>query len=134
MASIGRWVAESPIRWGAAAATWPSRSSVSARCEPRLLPATAWISSRITVRTPASRPRERSAVTSRYSDSGVVTRKLGGRLSIAARSDDAVSPVRTATEMAGASRPSSTATSAICRSGASRFWWMSTARAFRGET
>src|SRR5215467_3024954 len=36
--------------------------------------------------------------------------------------------------MAGASRPSSAADPAISRSGASRFWWMSTASAFRGET
>ena len=133
-ASMGRWVAESPIRCGEAAATWWRRSSVSARCDPRLFPATAWISSTMIVSTPASIRRERSAVSNRYRDSGVVTRKVGGRLSMAARSEDAVSPVRTATVMGGASNPSSVATSAISRSGASRFWWMSTARALRGET
>ena len=60
-----------------------SRSSVRARCEPRLLPATAWISSTMTVRAQRSMDRLRSAVTSRYSDSGVVIRMSGGRLSIA---------------------------------------------------
>ena len=34
----------------------------------------------------------------------------------------------------GTARPSSRATSAISASGRSRFWWMSTARALRGET
>jgi hypothetical protein len=99
-----------------------------------LFPATAWISSTITVCTAASIPRERSAVSSRYTDSGVVTSMFGGRLSIAARSEAAVSPVRTATRIGGAASPSSAATSAISRSGASRFWWMSTASAFNGET
>ncbi len=48
---------------------------------------TAWISSTITVRTVRSRLRLRSAVSSRYSDSGVVTRMCGGVRRIAARSD-----------------------------------------------
>jgi hypothetical protein len=99
-----------------------------------LLPATAWISSTITVSTPASIARLRSAVTNRYSDSGVVTRMCGGCRSIAARSEGAVSPVRTATRTCGAGRLSSAATAAISASGASRFWWMSTASAFNGET
>ena len=102
---MGRWVADRPIRCTGCAARCSSRSRVSARCEPRLLPATAWISSTITVAAGASIARVRSAVTSRYSDSGVVIRKSGGRFSIAARSAAAVSPVRTATRMSGAGRP-----------------------------
>ena len=54
----GRWVAERPIRWGAgfpaAATSASSRSSESARWAPRFVPATAWTSSTITVRTPVS--------------------------------------------------------------------------------
>ena len=133
--SIGRWVADSPIRWsGLAAATCSSRSRVRARCEPRLFPATAWISSTITVLAAASMARLRSAVSSRYSDSGVVIRKSGGCFSIAARSAAAVSPVRTATRIVGAVSPSSAAVSAISASGRSRFCWMSTASAFSGDT
>ena len=54
-----------------------SRSSESARCAPRLVGASAWISSTITVSTlrSVSRAREPS---SRYSDSGVVTRISAG--------------------------------------------------------
>ena len=48
---IGRWVADRPMRWGRAAHACSSRSSVSARCEPRLSRATAWISSTMTVST-----------------------------------------------------------------------------------
>ncbi len=125
-------VADSVV--GSPDATWARRSSVRDRCEPRLFPAMAWISSMITVRTCRRIARLRSAVTSRYSDSGVVMRKSGGRRSIAARSAMAVSPVRTATLTSGAGMPSSAATAAISRSGASRFCWMSTASAFSGET
>jgi len=99
-----------------------------------LFPATAWISSTMIVRTFRSIARLRSAVTIRYSDSGVVMRKSGGRFSMAARSAAAVSPVRTATRMSGAASPIEAATAAISRSGASRFCWMSTASAFSGDT
>ena len=53
------------------------RSSVSARCAPRLVRATAWISSTITASTPPSISRA-CEVRIRYSDSGVVTRMSGG--------------------------------------------------------
>ncbi len=99
-----------------------------------MFPATAWISSTITVRAARSIARLRSAVSRRNSDSGVVIRKSGGRFSIAARSAAAVSPVRTATRITGAGSPSSAATSAISASGRSRFCQMSTASAFSGET
>ena len=94
-------------RCAAAGARQPaaSRSSDSARCAPRRVPMTAWISSTITVRTVRSICRLRSAVSSRYSDSGVVTRMCGGVRSIAARSDCVVSPVRTAAVILGASKP-----------------------------
>ena len=98
------------------------------------MPATAWISSTMTVLTLRSMARLRSAVTMRNSDSGVVMRKSGGRFSMAARSAAAVSPVRTATRMSGASRPMAAAIAAISVSGASRFCWMSTASAFSGDT
>jgi hypothetical protein len=65
MLPIGFWVAESPIRVGGTGQSAASRSRVSARCEPRLSRATAWISSTITVCTARSRSRLRSAVTSR---------------------------------------------------------------------
>ena len=88
----------------------------------------------MTVRTLRSIDRLRSAVTSRYSDSGVVIRMSGGCLSMAARSAAAVSPVLTATRMVGALSPSRPAAAAISRSGASRFCWMSVASAFSGDT
>src|SRR4029453_17005551 len=59
----------------------------------------------MTVRTVRSISRLRSAVSSRYSDSGVVTRMCGGVRSIAARSDEVVSPVRTAAVIRGGSDP-----------------------------
>ena len=51
--------------------------------------ATAWISSTITVSTVFSALRPLSLVTSRYSDSGVVTTNAGGRRTIDARIPDA---------------------------------------------
>ena len=110
--SIGFCVADRPMRWSRARSdrcsrrtAASSRSSVSARCAPRRVPITAWISSTMTVRAVRSICRLRSAVSSRYSDSGVVTRMCGGVRSIAARSDDVVSPVRTAAVMRGTSTP-----------------------------
>ena len=88
----------------------------------------------MTVSTVRSSSRPLSLVTRRYSDSGVVTTKLGGWRSIAARCELVVSPVRTATRMSGAASPSSAATSAISASGRSRFSAMSTASAFSGDT
>ena len=59
--SSGRCVADRPMRWTAAArASSSSRSSVRARCAPRFVRATAWISSTITASasTRNSRARE----------------------------------------------------------------------------
>ncbi len=132
--SMGRWVAESPMRWGRCFARASRRSSVRARCDPRLSRATAWISSTITVRTLRRRSRLRAAVTRRYSDSGVVIRRCGGCRSIAARALGDVSPVRATTRTSGTTRPSSRATSRISASGRSRFSRMSAARALSGDT
>ena len=79
-------------------------------CDPRLVAATAWISSRITASTDCSISRAWE-VRIRYSDSGVVIRMSGGLRRIAARSFWGVSPVRIATST-GAPIP---------RSGARRF-------------
>ena len=59
ISSSGRWVADSPMRWGGRAVTRSSRSSVTARCAPRLVAATAWISSTITISTLTSVSRAR---------------------------------------------------------------------------
>ena len=64
-ASIGFCVADRPTRTSGDAATCCSRSSVRARCAPRLVPITAWISSTMTVRTVRSMSRLFSAVRSR---------------------------------------------------------------------
>ena len=55
ISSSGRWVAERPIRCGGPPVSRSSRSSESARCAPRFVPATAWTSSRISVSTPRER-------------------------------------------------------------------------------
>ena len=53
--STGRTVADSPTRWAGRSSRASSRSRLSARCAPRLVPATACTSSRMTVSTPAQR-------------------------------------------------------------------------------
>ena len=57
--SSGRCVAESPMRCSRRRASASRRSSESARWAPRLVAATAWISSTITVSTPPSISRAR---------------------------------------------------------------------------
>ncbi|CSH52177.1 Uncharacterised protein [Shigella sonnei] len=54
-----RTVAERPIRCAEVWSSASSRSRLNARCAPRLLPATAWTSSIITVSTPRSVSRAR---------------------------------------------------------------------------
>ena len=68
---------------------------------PRLVGASAWISSTMIVSTPRSRSRERPA-SNRYSDSGVVIRICAGSLRWRSRSLAGVSPVRTSTVIARA--------------------------------
>ncbi len=89
---------------------------MSARCAPRFVEATAWISSTMTASTRVSISRA-CEVSMRYSDSGVVMRMSGGCRRMAARSRWGVSPVRMAT--VGASSPP------MPRSGARRFFSMS---------
>ena len=60
--SMGRWVADSPMRVTGRPASASRRSSESARWAPRLLPATAWISSTMAVPTLASMARPPSLV------------------------------------------------------------------------
>ena len=108
--SIGRWVADSPMRCG---------TGVAQRLEPfegerevrAALVARDGVDLVDDHRLGRAQQRPTLAlVTSRNSDSGVVTTKLGGWRSIAARSELVVSPVRTATRMSGAASPSSAAT------------------------
>ena len=54
ISSRGRWVAERPMRWNGWFATRTSRSREIARWAPRLVPATAWTSSTMTVSIPRS--------------------------------------------------------------------------------
>ena len=137
--SIGRTVAERPMRCSGApplrsATSASSRSSESARCAPRLSPATAWISSTMTVRTSASQRRLDSAVSRMKSDSGVVTRMCGGRRPVCAPLVRGVSPVRTAVRISGAGSPAAAAAAASSASGSSRFRRTSLESALSGET
>ena len=97
ISSSGRCVADNPMRCGDAPpperTQWSSRSSVRARWLPRLVAASAWISSTITASTPRSVSRA-ADVSIRYSDSGVVMRMSGGFRTRSRRSSGAVSPVR----------------------------------------
>ena len=132
--SMGFCVAERPTRVSFLPASDSSRSRVSARCAPRLLPAMAWISSTITVRVVASICRPDSEPMRMYSDSGVVTTMCGGRLTLCRRSCCGVSPVRTKVRMPGSGSPSSRSSALIPASGASRLRLMSLESALRGDT
>ncbi len=135
-ASTGRTVADSPIRWAgppSASSSASRRSRLRARCAPRLVPATAWISSRITVRTPAS-PARAAEVRTRKSDSGVVMSTSGGRVANARRSAGGVSPVRTPTLTSGSPTPAVPPTCRIPTRGPRRFRSTSAASALSGET
>ena len=124
ISSSGRCVADSPMRCGSTAVMAASRSSDSARCAPRLVGASAWISSMITVSQ--ARSVSRAADPSiRYSDSGVVIRMSAGSRSIWRRSRAGVSPVRTAMRGARNGWPSASAARAIPASGARRLRSMS---------
>ena len=105
ISSSGRCVADRPMRCGACSHSCSRRSSVSARCAPRFVPAIAWISSTITARTPLNIPRPRTVVSMMCSDSGVVMRMCGDLRIIRARADCGVSPVRTATRISGNASP-----------------------------
>ncbi|OCI31543.1 hypothetical protein OERS_16700 [Oerskovia enterophila] len=132
-ASTGRTVAESPTRCAGTGSRASSRSSETARCAPRLVPATAWISSMMTVCTPAS-PARACEVRTRNSDSGVVMRMSGGATPKRRRSLAGVSPVRVPTTTSGTVVPSRTAACRMPASGERRLRSTSAASALRGET
>ena len=131
--STGRTVADSPIRWAGRSSNASSRSKVTARCAPRLVPATACTSSTMTVSTPANASRA-DEVSSRNSDSGVVMRMSAGARANARRSLAGVSPERTATRTCGTGIPSRVAACPMPTSGERRLRSTSTASAFNGET
>ncbi len=131
---MGFWVADRPTRTGGCAHSACRRSSDSARWLPRLLAATAWISSTITVRTLDSMLRPEAEPSSTYSDSGVVTSTCGGLRNTFWRSPAGVSPVRTAVRISTSGRPMSASSARMPASGASRLRWMSLDSAFSGET
>ena len=95
----------SPIRWAGRSSRSSSRSRETARCAPRLVSATAWTSSTMTVSTPRNASRA-ELVSSRNSDSGVVMRMSVGRRVKARRSSAGVSPDRMPTWISGRVRPS----------------------------
>ena len=131
--SIGRTVADSPIRCAGRSSSSSSRSRVTAMCAPRLESVTACTSSTITVSTPRSASRA-WLVSSRNSDSGVVMRMSGGRLAKARRSSAGVSPERMPTVISGRGSPSRSAAWPMPVSGARRLRSTSTASALSGET
>ncbi len=132
--SGGRTVADSPMRWaGLSSRRASSRSSDRARCAPRFPAAMAWISSTITVCTPASVSRA-AEVSIRNSDSGVVISTPGGRLISWRRAAGGVSPERTPTLMSGAGRPRRSAMRVRPARGVRRLRSTSTASALSGET
>ena len=101
--SIGRTVADSPMRCAGSSSSASRRSSDSARWAPRLVPLTACTSSTITVSTPRSDSRA-AEVRTRNSDSGVVMKTSGGTLLKRRRSSAGVSPERMPTAMSGTGR------------------------------
>ena len=132
ISSRGRWVADRAMRWGERSQSSSRRSRDTIRWAPRLLPATAWISSMITCSTPL-RVKRAWLVSIRNSDSGVVMRMSGGRLTKRRRSAAEVSPVRTPTVGSRTVVPSRSAASRMPCSGVRRFFSTSTASARNGE-
>ncbi len=131
--SSGRTVADRPIRCAGAGSSASSRSRLSPRWAPRLVPATACTSSTMTVST-WRRLSRAWLVSIRKSDSGVVIRMSGGVRTRVRRSAAGVSPDRMPTVTAGSRAPRR---SPVCRmpiSGDRRLRSTSTARALRGET
>ena len=76
-----------------------SRASDSESRSPRLPVAKAWTSSTTTVERPANRVKLSSWLSSRLSDSGVVSRICGGRTRCRALRSEGVSPVRVSTRI-----------------------------------
>ena len=133
ISSRGRWVADSAMRCGDRSHSSSRRSSDTIRWLPRLLAATACISSMITCCTPVRVSRAR-LVSIRNKDSGVVIRMCGGCRTSCRRSSAEVSPVRTPTVGTCTTAPSRSAARRMPCSGARRFFSTSTASARRGDT
>ena len=131
--STGRTVADRATRCTSRSASRSRRSRLRARWVPRLEPATAWISSTITVST-SRRVSRAEEVSIRYSDSGVVINTSGGLRRIRSRSRAGVSPERTPTVTSETLRPCRPAISRIPASGTRRLRFTSTPSAFSGET
>ncbi len=131
--SSGRTVADSATRWNSPA-RGTSRSTAVMRWTPRLDPATAWISSRITVARPPRMPRPRREVSRMLRLSGVVMRISGGCRTMRSRSSRGVSPQRVSTRTSGAGAPAAANTSRSSSSGAVRLRRTSVFSAFSGET
>ena len=131
--STGRTVADSPTRCAGRGSKASRRSRLTARWAPRFVPATAWTSSTMTVRTPCRVSRARD-VSMRKRDSGVVIRICGGRRRSRARSPPGVSPVRIPTSMRASGSPLRLRRAAIPCSGARRLRCTSAPSALSGET
>ena len=131
--SSGRTVALSPIRWAGRSSSASSRSRVTARWAPRLVPATACTSSTITVSTPRRLSRA-WLVSIRNSDSGVVIMMSGGWVTSRRRSAAGVSPERTPTVTSGTCWPSRSPVWRMPVSGLRRLRSTSTASALSGLT
>ncbi len=134
----GCTVADSAMRCTLLPVSCSSRSTLSAKCAPRLVPMSACTSSMMMVSTSANAARA-CEVNNKYSDSGVVIHTSGGFLACLVRSLWGVSPVRTATRI-GAISPVPTCAPARCAiccsptSGLRRLRSISKASAFNGET
>ena len=131
--SRGRTVAESPMRCAGRSSRPSRRSRLSARCAPRLLPASACTSSTMTTST-VRRMSRAFDVSMRYSDSGVVMRMSGGLRRSARRSSGVVSPVRMPVRTGGAPPPCAASLSATPASGSCRLRSTSAPSALSGDT
>ncbi len=112
---------------------WSSRSRVKARCDPRLSLARAWISSTMTVFTWPRVRRLRPAVANRYRLSGVVTRRAGGRHHGGSGTRRGVSGSDTHGDV-GCGQAELGGDGGDLGQRLLQVLWMSTARAFSGET
>ena len=124
---------DSPIRCGSTSVSAHSRSRLRARWAPRLVAATAWISSTITQRT-LRRVSRAALVSRRKSDSGVVMRMSGGCGRGSAAPPPGCRHCAPPRAMPGTGRPRRSDSRAIPRSGVRRLRSTSTVSARSGET
>ncbi len=130
--SRGRTVALRPMRCAGLSRSASRRSRLIARCAPRLVPATAWTSSMMTVST-LRRVSRAWLVSIRKSDSGVVMRMSGGVVPSLRRSAGLVSPDRSPTVTSGTVVSSRSAVWRMPVRGARRLRSTSTPSALSGE-